>query len=221
MDHETALVASRCLDMQRFPGRTIQSILKQPYSFNSPLSGRGLSVITQHIILGGRDEVSNNSLLKSYGVTHILNVAQQLPNYHSESDFIYSKVPLLDDAKTNITEHMGEISDFLSHVESIGGRVVVHCISGVSRSVAVILMHLILAHYVPLLTAHRYIKSGRPFIDPNEGFKLQCAELEVKTLGYSSVVVGAGKEWDFYQLNLIKGQFPVKDFSAKSCCGIS
>ncbi len=45
-------------------------------------------------MLGGRDEAENVSLLLEHGVTHILNTAQQLPNYFPQH-FVYLKFGLL------------------------------------------------------------------------------------------------------------------------------
>lgn len=47
----------------------------------------------------------------------------------------------------------------------------------------------------------------RPYIAPNEGFKMQMVQLEVKILGYSSVVSkAAGPDWNFYALNRYVGR---------------
>jgi len=47
-----------------------------------------------------------------------------------------------------------------------------------------------------------YLGASRPYICPNEGFKLQMALFEVQELGYSSVAgEQSGKVWDFYEWN--------------------
>lgn len=57
------------------------------------------TMVTDNIILGGRDEAENVSLLLEHGVTHILNTAQQLPNYFPQT-FVYLKLPLLGENTT-------------------------------------------------------------------------------------------------------------------------
>ena len=92
-----------------------------------------------------------------------------------------------------------EIREFIDRVESINGRVLVHCIAGASRSVTAVLMHLVAQHRIPLRIAYDYIKSIRPQIAVNKGFLLQLAELEVKEHGVTSVVgPKAGRDWNFY-----------------------
>jgi atypical dual specificity phosphatase len=99
--------------------------------------------------------------------------------------------------------HIKSVNTFINHVENIQGRVLVHCIAGVSRSVSLIIMYMISNYKICLLTAYNHIKSLRGFIHPNDGFKAQLAKFEVAELGYSSIVTtkNAGREWDCYAIN--------------------
>lgn len=51
------------------------------------------------------------------------------------------------------------------------------------------------------------MKISRPFIAPNDGFKLQLALAEIDTLGFTSVQSNGGKDWDFYKWNSIKSNY--------------
>ena len=52
-------------------------------------------MISDHILLGGKTDSEGMVTLKdTFGVTHILNMAQQCPNFFPES-FIYVKIPIL------------------------------------------------------------------------------------------------------------------------------
>jgi len=51
-------------------------------------------MITDNILLGGREDAENAAQLIEYGVTHVLDTAQQLPNYFPQH-FVYLKVGLL------------------------------------------------------------------------------------------------------------------------------
>lgn len=73
--------------------------------------------------------------------------------------------------------------------------------AGVSRSVSIVIMHMMITHHIRLRTSYQFIQSCRPFIAPNEGFKLQLARKEVDLFGSSSVVRNAGKDWEFYAWN--------------------
>lgn len=56
-------------------------------------------MISDNIILGGREESENSSLLKKFGVSHVLNVAQQAPICFPQ-DLVYLKIPLLGEFHT-------------------------------------------------------------------------------------------------------------------------
>ena len=197
---ERALIAQK-----RKPGRTIASILRNPRrSGGEAPAERGPSLLTECIVVGGRDESNNLDVLKSLGITHILNAAASLPNCF-ESEFVYKNIPLHDTDDERIIDVMGEASSFIRRVEEIKGRVLVHCISGVSRSVTICLMHLVMEHRIPLKDAWNYVYSCRPFIAPNDGFKLQLAQAEIASLKYSSVCSSdSGSQWNFFEWTLIR-----------------
>ena len=66
-----------------------------------------------------------------------------------------------DSPSEDITAAMGKATSFLERVEEIDGRVIVHCIAGVSRSVTVIIMYFIMKHKFTLRKIYNYITSCR------------------------------------------------------------
>lgn len=92
---------------------------------------------------------------------------------------IESWVTATDAADVNLLDHFERTTQFLQHVEEVGGRALVHCVAGASRSATVILMHLMGHHGIFLRDAYATLRNARPQTLPNDGFKLQLAELEV------------------------------------------
>ncbi|GMH50832.1 hypothetical protein TL16_g00879 [Triparma laevis f. inornata] len=186
---------------------------------------RGLSLVTNHIVLGGRDEANNKGLMDKYGVTHILNVCKQLPNFFP-SDYTYLKINAMDSPDYQLVQDYSKAAAFLAHVEKINGRCLVHCIAGVSRSVTLVMMHLMRNHEVCLNQCYKHIKSCRPFIRPNEGFLYQAAEFELQTFGFSSCASSKmHNDFKFYKWNKEKSKHPRGgddgDLIGTSCCVIS
>lgn len=52
------------------------------------------SIVTNNIVLGSKRDAANKILMEKLGITHILNMAQQVPNHHP-NDFIYHKISIL------------------------------------------------------------------------------------------------------------------------------
>jgi hypothetical protein len=213
---EKTLVERTQIARRRKPGRSIASILKNPRrSGGEAPAERGPSLLTDSIVVGGRDESNNLDVLKSLGITHILNAAASLPNCF-EDVFIYKNIPLHDTDDEQILDVMGDASLFIRRVEEMKGRVLVHCISGVSRSVTICLMHLVMEHHIPLKDAWNYVYSCRPFIAPNDGFKLQLAQAEIASLKYSSVCNSdSGSQWNFFEWNRIRQSIQQKQATSR------
>jgi len=207
---EKQLVTAAQGVMHHKKGRSIQSIAQSPlYGVTPANTERGITIITHNICLGGRDDASDLAACRKFGITHVLNLASQLHNFQ-ENELICKKLPLEDKEDFDILSHLPDASKFISHVENMGGRVLVHCISGVSRSTTMVLMHLIDKHGLPLKDAYNYVLSCRPWIAPNDGFKLQLTQLEMQKFGSSSVSAkNSGKAWEFYAWNSRKAELKI------------
>ena len=84
-------------------------------------------------------------------------------------------------------------------------------------------MYLMLQHRMGLRRTYNYIKCHRPQIAVNDGFKLQCALLEVKEFGCSSVASPkAGRDWDFYKWRSVRHEYRLApDDGGVECCLLS
>lgn len=175
----------------------------------SSTSGHGSnpSEVTENIVVGNREAAQDALKLQDIGVTHVLNICSQLPNYHPNK-FVYCKVDILDDPSVPISNYQKKSSKFLSRVEELGGKVLVHCVAGCSRSVSIVILHLMAHHNVVLRDAWDHLRRTRPQMNPNPGFKLQLAKFEIDRFGASSMVTCRDKFWDFYEWNAIKTSVP-------------
>ena len=177
------------------------------------------SLISHRILIGGREDSKNLEYLQSMGITHILNVSSQLPNSFPK-DIIYYKLMIDDDSQFPIAKFFACTSNFLDRVERCKGRVLVHCISGVSRSVTIVVAYLMTKYKFSLKEAYYHIKRYRPYIVPNPGFKMALAMYEYETTGSTSVGGDDVPEWDFYEWNTVKISIPKKKSTSDSFCCI-
>jgi hypothetical protein len=122
---------------------------------------KGPTLISDTIVIGARDDVADGRLLQKLGVTHVLNCAVQLPNPHDGSKkhrFVYLKLPLVDDEKQDLSAFVQPACDFIRRAEEVRGRVLVHCIAGASRSVALVLIYFMVEHKMSLRQIFDYVK---------------------------------------------------------------
>lgn len=208
-----SIIAARRPNIKKNPGKSIESIKANPTNALDGHVRKYMTIVSNFLVIGGREDAGNRADLIKLGVTHILNCALQVPNYFSE-DFIYEHIPILDDEKTDIKEMIAPVLRFLGDVEDNQGRCLVHCVSGVSRSVTAVIIYLMHRHKMCLRHSFDYLKSCRPFICPNEGFKVQLARMEVDLFGYTTVSKKAGKPWEFYAWNEIKNTYKYQDPSS-------
>jgi len=122
---------------------------------------KGPTLISDTIVIGARDDAADGRLLQKLGVTHVLNCAVQLPNPHDGSKkhrFVYLKLPLVDDEKQDLSAFVQPACDFIRRAEEVRGRVLVHCIAGASRSVALVLIYFMIEHKMSLRQIFDYVK---------------------------------------------------------------
>jgi serine/threonine/tyrosine-interacting protein len=153
-------------------------------------------------VVGSLEDAYHLASLTEYGVTHILNLTSTGDNKYPDS-FVYLQIPpkTSNSKEENLEDYFPDAKEFIAHVERMGGRVLVHCHNGMSRSPAVVLRYLIDQHELLLLPIFTHLTNCRPVVDVSDHFKLQLALFEHKRLDRSSVQRNAGKEWDFYEWN--------------------
>jgi dual specificity phosphatase 12 len=77
---------------------------------------------------------------------------------------------VLDAPQQNIIQYFDETFDFIHHILEGEGRVLVHCVAGVSRSATIITAYLMRLKGLRYKAALAMLKRVRPFVTPNDGF---------------------------------------------------
>jgi atypical dual specificity phosphatase len=111
------------------------------------------------------------------GITLLVNAAQELPK--QEFPGVESIKLMLDDVPyATIYVHFDRVADKIHEHISRGGRALVHCMLGVSRSTSLCLAYMMKYKSMGLKSAFDYVSARRPCVRPNPGFWRQLVEYE-------------------------------------------
>ncbi|OMO94706.1 hypothetical protein CCACVL1_05877 [Corchorus capsularis] len=141
------------------------------------------SLITSSLFIGGALAARSVYTLQHLGITHILCLCS---NEIGQSDsqfpdlFEYKNFSISDNEDSNISSIFEEGSDFIDHVEQVGGRVLVHCFEGRSRSATLVIAYMMLRKNLTLLEAWNALKRVHRRAQPNDGFARILVDLDRK-----------------------------------------
>ncbi|KAL1307893.1 hypothetical protein HN51_049787 [Arachis hypogaea] len=133
-------------------------------------------ILPEFLYLGSYDNASRSELLKTQGISRILNTVPSCQNLYKNS-FTYHCLP---DDKTLPFE---EAIQFLEQCEKDKARVLVHCMSGKSRSPAIVIAYLMKSKGWRLAQSYQWVKERRPSVELTEVVFQQLQEFENKMFG--------------------------------------
>ena len=130
--------------------------------------------IIDGIYLGNINSVYDHVELKKLGITHIVSVLAGF--YHSDNNFDYLILNALDTENTNLSEYFEICNDYIDKALEDGGKVLIHCMAGRSRSVTILCAYIIKRFGIKVEIILKSIKNKRIIIEPNKGFLKQLEE---------------------------------------------
>lgn len=95
-------------------------------------------------------------------------------------------LPLEDDGSSPILEFLPTALDFIALAEKEKGKILVHCMGGINRSVVTVLAYLIRDRGYSLENAVRLVTSKRPCVCPHYKYRRLLAEFEKQIRGENS-----------------------------------
>jgi dual specificity MAP kinase phosphatase len=152
--------------------RIPQSSEKSPYHVSAFPS----EILPDFLYLGSYDNASRSELLKTQGISRVLNTVPSCQNLYKNS-FTYhclqdDKILAFDDA-----------IQFLEVCEKDKARVLVHCMSGRNRSPAIVIAYLMKTKGWRLPQSYQWVKERRPPVDITQAVYTQLQEYEQKLFG--------------------------------------
>lgn len=135
------------------------------------------------ILVGDELDATEHDYLKASGITHMLNVSQgtEVGQVNTTADD-YAGLPIkfkglkiVDCDNTNLEDYLQGIIEFIDDAIDNGGKVLVHCQLGISRSPSVAAAYLIVRKGFSAEEAVLKIRRMREIIPNNSFFRFLCA----------------------------------------------
>ncbi|KAI1294610.1 Dual specificity protein phosphatase 21 [Halotydeus destructor] len=148
--------------------------------------------ITDELYLTGLFGLTLENLTNNK-IKTIINATSEAPN-----NIGYDTLRILvdDDRKENIYPHLSLATDKIHETTLAGGRTVVHCMAGVSRSTAIVLAYLIKYRKWTLRRAYKHVVQIREVARPNSSFLKQLVIWERQLIGTCSTQIVREKKDD-------------------------
>lgn len=154
---------------------------------SGPAGLSGLCRVTDHLYLSNAKAANDSSQVTRCEITCIVNVTETKSSCPPPPGAEYIHIPVSDTPASPLCDHFDSVADKIQLVAEGGGRMLVHCNAGVSRSAALCMAYLVKHRGVSLLEAHRWVKTCRPIARPNNGFWEQLIRYEMDLRGCNSV----------------------------------
>ncbi|ESO85756.1 hypothetical protein LOTGIDRAFT_68346, partial [Lottia gigantea] len=144
-----------------------------------------IAEINDHLYLSSAAAVRGDKI-RSLGISNVINCTQDVPNLELPGlDTVQIHVDDIPSARLNV--YFDACADRINQVRLIGGKTLVHCVAGVSRSATICMVYLMKYYRITLRDAYYHVKKRRSVIHPNLGFWRQMVDYERSILGGSSV----------------------------------
>ncbi|KAM7271331.1 hypothetical protein ACFE04_030545 [Oxalis oulophora] len=137
-------------------------------------------ILPDFLYLGSYDNASRSELLKTQGISCLLNTVPSCQNLYKNS-FGYH---CLEDSKNLAFD---EAIPYLEKCEKEKARVLVHCMSGRNRSPAIVIAYLMKSRGWRLAQSYQWVKERRPSVEISKDFYYQLQEFEEKIFPSAAV----------------------------------
>nr|XP_056705836.1 dual specificity protein phosphatase 5 [Euleptes europaea] len=162
--------------------RSINSHYEKQCLHHKPAYDQGGPVeILPFLYLGSAYHASKCEFLANLNITALLNVSRKSSEPFTDQ-YCYKWIPVEDNHTADISSHFQEAIDFIDCIRRAGGKILVHCEAGISRSPTICMAYLMKMRKFRLEEAFDYIKQRRSLISPNFGFMGQLLQYESEIL---------------------------------------
>jgi len=148
-------------------------------------------VVPNMVYVAGHQVAGDLECLRRNRITHIVNMAADVCESSFPDHFCYLTYYLKDTNSEDISPLFYRTLDWMQHAVDTGGRVLVHCREGVSRSATMVLAYVMWQQGLTFEVAYQNLRKVRPICNPNTGFICQLL-----LLGRRLGIAGCGQAAD-------------------------
>eukprot|EP00121_Abeoforma_whisleri_P001439 Awhi_evm3s1279 len=139
--------------------------------------------------IGSFQSAINEPFLKTNDISAVITVARDLgsffpifgsrmPEVSKNLKHGWLQLDLNDSLDQNLSDEFGKGIEWLDETLNKGGRVLIHCAQGKSRSTSLIIAFMILKRGESYNDTLKHIKEKRPMAEPNSYFEMQLKQME-------------------------------------------
>jgi hypothetical protein len=151
------------------------------------------SRITSYLFVGGYHIATNREILRQNGITHVINCSAAVVEnaFIHDTSLKYLSLSMVDGRQDDISWFLCEVVQFIMKARAVGGKVLIHCEKGISRSCSYAIAYRMWATGDKWKACFDYVKKGRSVCSPNTAFTCNLIELG-ELLGKDAARTGAG-----------------------------
>lgn len=118
--------------------------------------------ILPFLYVGAEAHADNREMLARYQFSHVLSVTTRCPTHYE--GITYCNIPIKDSWNQNLLSHFESAFEFIEAAKAKGGRVLIHCVAGISRSPSITIAYIMKHMKMPLADAYALVKVRLPSV---------------------------------------------------------
>ena len=136
------------------------------------------SKIRENIYIGTGENAQDPTVIKKHNITIIVNCTRDVPNAFEAEGIKYINVPVSDLLHQPIREHFDRTFAFIDEELEKGGRVLLHCHAGISRSSTICIAYIMRKERRSFDSVFAEVREKRKQASPNIDFIGQLLSFE-------------------------------------------
>jgi hypothetical protein len=141
-----------------------------------------MAEVLPHLYISSYPYAANALFLEIYGITHVVNLTYEYLNVFP-TRFQYLRIPAKDVPSERLGPYFRDIAAFVATAKEGGGKALVHCHEGISRSATGVLACMMINDHIRLSDAFALLKKAKPDVEPNQTFLRELRVLENDIFG--------------------------------------